>query len=117
MSSRDDRTLTQVLQRVAQEARPARLPTDLWSRGRRWYRRRVGAAVAATVVVVSLLAMPAVFVSGSATRHTRGGSAVDSVSGLPTAALSDHRAGCAVRAGGSHRYRAGRIRRHRYSRI
>ena len=64
MSAGDDRALTQVLQRVAQEAKPARLPADLWTRGRRRQRRRTATAVAMTAALLAVLALPVVMASG-----------------------------------------------------
>jgi hypothetical protein len=54
--------LVAALDRIAGRARPARLPDDLWARGRRRHRRRlaIGASVAAVVVaLVVLVAGPA----------------------------------------------------------
>lgn len=64
MSTGNDGALADVLQGAAAEARPARLPEDLWSRGRRRHRLRVSAAVAVTAVLALVVAMPAVFGSG-----------------------------------------------------
>ncbi len=64
MSAGEDRALTQVLQRVAQEATPARLPADLWSRGRRGQRRRTATAVAMTAALLAVMALPVVMASG-----------------------------------------------------
>ena len=71
MSTGDDRALTQVLQRVALEATPARLPADLWSRGRRRHRRRTAAAVAVTAALVSVMALPVVLASSWQERSPR----------------------------------------------
>ncbi|GIJ47987.1 hypothetical protein Val02_48730 [Virgisporangium aliadipatigenens] len=54
--SADGRSIATVLAAVADEARPARLPADLWSRGmRRRRRRQVTAALAALALALPLL--------------------------------------------------------------
>ena len=63
MRAADDETISDLLQRVAAEARPARLPKDLWSQGRHRHRRRVGAVVAALLLALAVT-MPTVFASG-----------------------------------------------------
>ena len=64
MSTGNDHMLADVLERIAAESVPARLPGDLWSRGRRRHRLRISAAVAVTAVLALVVAMPAVSASG-----------------------------------------------------
>src|SRR3954468_3665828 len=56
----DERTATAALHQIATEARPARLPSDLWARGRRRQRRRVAVAALTGVLLVALAVAPAV---------------------------------------------------------
>jgi hypothetical protein len=58
VSTPEDRALTVLLERVAADARPAEIPADLWSRGRRRHRWRTAATVAIATVVVAIVAMP-----------------------------------------------------------
>jgi hypothetical protein len=61
--SRDERTATAALRQIATEARPARLPLDLWARGRRWQRRRIVAMAFAAVLLAALAVVPALFLA------------------------------------------------------
>lgn len=63
MKADDARTLGVVLRTVAEEARPARLPEDLWTRGMRRHRTRVTVAVAAVALLAAAVALPAAVAS------------------------------------------------------
>jgi hypothetical protein len=55
LDARDEGRLGLVLRTVADEARPAVVPADLWRRGQRQHRRRMAAALAVTVLILAIV--------------------------------------------------------------
>lgn len=49
----NDPVLTEALHRLAEESRPVRIPPDIWRRGQRRRRRRIGTALAALLVALT----------------------------------------------------------------